>query len=142
MAATAQALRSISRIAVRLGNFLHLHECRLRPFAYALADERDRLRRPRAFAIDRQPHGHARAVAEPARDIHLAAVQPHQAFDDRQPEPGAVMAAVVGGARLKEGFAEPRQIVLADADAGVLDRERDLGTFAGRADRRPGRRAA
>ena len=78
----------------------------------------------RAFAIDRQAHGHARALAQPAADIHLAAVQPHQALDDRQAEPGAVVAAVVGRARLEERLAEARQIVVADADAGVLDRER------------------
>jgi hypothetical protein len=63
MAAAVQALRSISRIAVRLGNFFHLYECRLHAFAYALANERDRLRRPRTFAIDRQPHDHASADA-------------------------------------------------------------------------------
>ena len=77
---------------------------------------------PRAFAIDRQPHRHPRPLAQPAADIHVAAVQPHQALDDRQAEAGAVVPAVVGRARLEEGLAQPRQVVLADADAGILDR--------------------
>ena len=59
--------------------------------------------------------------------LDLAAVQRHQALDDRKPEAGAVVAAVVGGARLEERPADARQIVGADADAGVLDRDQDVG---------------
>ena len=60
----------------------------------------------------------------------LAAVQRDQALDDRQAEPGAVVAAVVGRARLEERIADARQIVGADADAGVLDRDRRCGALA------------
>ena len=74
-------------------------------------------------------------------DIHVAAVQAHQALHDRQAEAGAVVPPVVGGARLEEGLAEPRQIGLADADAGILDRDHELGPVAQRADARRGRRA-
>ena len=70
---------------------------------------------------------HARALAQPACDVHLAAVQRHQALHDRKPEPGAVMAAIIGAARLEERPADARQIVGADANAGVLDRDHDVG---------------
>src|SRR5258708_2657868 len=86
---------------------------------------------PRLPAIERQPHRDARAFADAAADRDLAAVQFHQALDDREAEPGAVMAPVIGSARLEEGAADPRQILLADADAVVLDRDRDHGAFGG-----------
>ena len=65
--------------------------------------------------------------------LELAAVQRHQALDDRKPEPGAVVAAVVGAARLEERIADARQIVVADADAGVLDRDDDARPLRHRA---------
>ena len=43
------------------------------------------------------------------------------------------MAAIVGGARLEERLAQPRQIVFADADAGILDRNRKLAARRARA---------
>ena len=90
-------------------------------FAAPLEIELDRLDRlPMALAIDRQPHCHLRAGAKPTPDAHVAAVQAHQAFDDRQAKAGAVMPPVVRCAGLEEGFTEPCQIGLADADAGVL----------------------
>ena len=57
------------------------------------------------------------------RIVELAAMQLDQALHDRQAEAGAVMGAVVGGAHLEERIADMAQIVLADADAGVLDGE-------------------
>src|SRR3981081_4381649 len=86
---------------------------------------------PRLLAIERQPHRDARAFADPAADRDLAAVQFHQALDDGEAEPGPVMPPVVGSARLEERAADPRQILLADADAVVLDRDRDHGAVGG-----------
>ncbi len=57
-------------------------------------------------------------------------MQRQQPLDDRQAEPGAVVAAVVARARLEERIADARQIVGADADAGVLDRDRRCAAFA------------
>ena len=57
------------------------------------------------------------------RIVDVAAMQLDQALDDRQAEAGAVVTAVIGGARLEERIADAAQIVLADADAGVLDRD-------------------
>ncbi len=88
----------------------------------AVADRRGLAAPARRLAIDRQADGDAGALAEPARDLDLAAVQRQQSLDDRKAEPGAVVAAVVGRARLEERIADARQIVAADADAGVLDR--------------------
>ncbi len=93
------------------------------------------------LAIDRQVDRDARALAQPAGDLHAAAVQRHQALDDREAEPGAVVAAVVGRARLEERIADARQILGADADAGILDRDHDdRRPSRSRADRRPCRR--
>src|SRR5262249_11185670 len=69
--------------------------------------------------LKRQPHRHARPLSQPTLDSNLAAMQPHQALDDREAEAGAVMAAITGGAPLEKSFAEARQIGLDDADARV-----------------------
>src|SRR5262245_11032040 len=71
-------------------------------------------------AVDRQMEGDARAFAEPARNVDLAAVQRQKPLDDRHAKPGAVMAAIVARARLEERIADPGQILGADADAIVL----------------------
>ena len=39
------------------------------------------------------------------------------------------MAAIIGAARLEERLADARQIVVADANAGVLDHDQDIGGF-------------
>ena len=78
------------------------------------------------FAIDRQPDAHAGALADAAADVDFAAMQPHQAFDDRQSEAGSAMAAVIGGARLEIRLADAGEIFLVDADAVVFDHERDV----------------
>src|SRR5262245_51886597 len=85
-------------------------------------------RRTRLLAIERQADGHARALAERRLHIDLAAMQGDQAFDDRQSEPGAVVPAVIGRPRLEERRTDTRQVGLADADAGILDGDRDVGT--------------
>ena len=63
-----------------------------------------------------------------------------QAFHDRQAEAGAFVAAVIGLPRLEERIADPRQIVGADADAGILDREHQPGALDAR--RKPSPAAA
>ena len=59
-----------------------------------------------ALAIERQAHGHARTLADPAVDVDLAGVQAHQPLDDGKSETGAAVAAVVGSARLKVRLAD------------------------------------
>src|SRR5262249_47476278 len=66
----------------------------------------------RAFAIDRQPHAHAGALADAAGDVEIAAVQPHESFDDRQSETGAAMPAIVRCARLEIRLANAGEILL------------------------------
>src|SRR5215831_217209 len=98
----APAASLACRRRLRLRTFLHLDACRRG--SLALGFELDRLdRRTVAFAVDRQTHGHPRAGAEPAADVHVAAVQTHQAFDDRQAETGAVVPPVIRCARLEKG---------------------------------------
>src|SRR5262249_55703882 len=112
-----------------LGTFLHpvIRDCFL---AIAVGELHRLARRPLTFAIERQPHGHARPLAHATADVDVAAVQIHQALDDREPEAGAVAPAAVGTARLEKGFAEPRQIGLADADAGIFHRHGELRSVA------------
>ena len=61
------------------------------------------------------------------RSSNLAAVQRHQPLYDREPEAGAVVAAIVGAAGLEERPADARKIVGADTDAGILDRHDNIG---------------
>src|SRR5204862_5861096 len=84
-----------SSIADFLGTFLHLIGLFRRRGA-----RRRRQRRDIAggFARDRredqrQRDGDRRALADPALHIHLAAMQGDEAFHDRQPEAGALVAA-------------------------------------------------
>src|SRR4029077_13031576 len=74
------------------------------------------------------------AFADPATDRDVAAMQLDQTLDDREAEPGPVMAPVVGSARLEKRPADPGQVLLADADAIVLDHDRDHGALGGGAD--------
>src|SRR5580693_8757858 len=76
-------------------------------------------RRPRPFAIERQGNRDAGALADPAADREFAAMQPHQSLDDGKAQARAGMAAVIGGAGLEIRLADPRQILVADADAIV-----------------------
>src|SRR5262249_41739750 len=70
----------------------------------------------RAFAIDREPHAHAGALADAAGDVEIDAVQPHQSFDDRQSETGAAMPAIVRCARLEIRLADAGEVLLVDSD--------------------------
>src|SRR5215468_7325682 len=85
------------------------------------------------LAVNRQSHGDARALADPAVDRHSAAMQRGKALDDRQAEPGPFVRAIVGPARLEERLPEPRQVIRADADAVVRHRDRDRRTVEARA---------
>ena len=72
-----------------------------------------------------QPHGDARSLSEPALDVDLAAMQMHQAFDDRQAKSGAVVAAIIGGASLEKCLAVTVE------DTGVGIGESDLPRLRG-----------
>src|SRR5579875_3012639 len=132
MAAIASEPRSVSSLLrPRLGTLPHPRQRALSGRRRARRRPRDgRLRGPRSPTIDRQSHDHARAFAEPALDPHVAAMQAEQALHDGQAETGAVVAAIIGGARLEERLAEPRQIVLRNPHAVVLDRHRKPRAFA------------
>ena len=52
-----------------------------------------------------------------------------------KPEPGAAVTTIVGSARLKIRLADPRQILVADADAVVLDHENDVSRLGASANR-------
>ena len=118
----------------RLRTFLHQNIGGGDEFAGTFCHELDRIDDLAAFAIDRQPNRYARAFAEPAADINIAVVQLHQPLDDRKAETRAIVPAVIGGARLKESFAQTRQIGFADTDTGILDSDRELWSIALRAD--------
>src|SRR5579863_6108265 len=94
-----------------------------------------RCRGSHPLAIERQPHRDARAFADAAADGDFAAMQLHQSLHDGEPEAGAAMAAVVGVARLEVWFADSRQIVIADADAVILDGKGDMCRLGTGADR-------
>src|SRR5580704_1535605 len=125
----------------RSRTFLH-RVCRLHGAGRLIHGDDDRtdharaalFHRPRPLAIERQADGDAGALADPAADREFAAMQPHQAFDDGQPQTRAAMAAVVGGAGLEIRLADPRQILVADADATVLDHEGDVARLGAGAD--------
>src|SRR5215471_595199 len=100
--------------------------------------DRGKLARPAcAFAVDRQPDGDARALTDATRDLDLATVQRHQPLDDRKPQTGSVMAAVVGRTRLKERITDARHVLAVDADTGVRNCHRKGRALGPRADRDP-----
>ena len=72
------------------------------------------------------------AAAGRAVERELAAQQARQIARDREPEPGAAVLAVGGAVGLTEGLEDDLVLLGGDADAGVLDLERDPA---------PGRRA-
>src|SRR3954447_24888260 len=96
----------------RLGTFLHLNH------VVVLAASRRFQRRHVACGLlrrrgegQRQGNRDRGAFVEPALHRQLAAMQRHQAFDDRQAEPGAFVAPLIGLAGLKERIADPLQIL-------------------------------
>src|SRR5580692_1757957 len=112
----------------RSRTFLH-RVCRLQGAGRWIYGDDDRadhpraalFRRPRPLAIERQADGDASALADPAAYREFAAMQPHQTLDDGKPQTRAGMAAVIGGAGLEIRLADPCQMLVADADATVLD---------------------
>src|SRR5215831_15482643 len=77
-------------------------------------------------------HGDARSLSKPALDIDLAAMQTHQALDDREAQASAVVAAITGRAPLEKGLPEAWQIRLDDADACVRNHQGELRSVAQR----------
>ena len=118
----------------RLGTFLHLIIGNNWNFTGPFGHQLDRIGGARTIALDRQTHGDARALAEAAADVDLAAVQADEALDDRQAETRPVLAAVIRCIGLEEGLAQARQVGLADADAVILDGDREIRPIAQRAD--------
>src|SRR5215475_1780571 len=106
-AAKRDASASLSLLRFDLGTDLHqlvggTLGCRLdcrRGHTRSTLSDGGHLGRPAcAFTVDRQPDGDARALPDPARDLHVASVQRDQSFNDRKPQSGSIMTAVVGRA--------------------------------------------
>ena len=73
-------------------------------------------------ALAAQRHGEGRALADAgAAHVDVAAVQPHEIVDDRQPEPETAVAARRRAVGLAEAIEHVRQERAVDADAGVGD---------------------
>src|SRR5689334_3666488 len=72
-------------------------------------------------AVVGKAYRHARTAPGLRFERHAAAVQLHQALDDRQPEPGAAVFGALTAAF--ETFKHPRLLLLRDAHAAVLDHE-------------------
>jgi hypothetical protein len=62
-----------------------------------------------------------RTAAEFRCHAHLAAVKPHQVFDDRKTQPGPAQLARARFVRPKEAMKDLLQRLRRDADSGVLD---------------------
>src|SRR5262245_17556776 len=106
-AASRPALsRAADSLRERLGTFLHpVIWSHGRP-AVALGHQPHGM----ICRLEGQPHGHARPLSQPTLDFNRAAVQPHQALDDREAKARAVMATIAGGAPLEKSLAEAWQI--------------------------------
>src|SRR4029077_19811513 len=117
--AVSSAMESLRE---RLGTFLDPVICGRGENPVALGHERDGM----TGDLKGQPHGDARSLSEPALDIDLATMQMHQAFDDRQAQTCAVVAAIIGGASLEKCLAQTRQIGFTDAHACVLNRHGEV----------------
>jgi hypothetical protein len=127
---------SVSLRMDRLRTFLHPIICGHGKTAVAVCDEDDWfIHSPPVFRIHWQTHRHPRSLAHATPYVDITAVQSHQAFDDGKAKAGTVVAPVVRRARLKKRFANVRQIGLANADAGVLDREGEFSALAQRTHR-------
>src|SRR5262249_9170209 len=88
--------------AVALRTFLCPHGCRMFEAAGDRPLDRRRFAATSAVAIYRQVKGDPRALAQPACDLDLPAMQRQQPLDDRQAEAGAGVAAIVARARLEK----------------------------------------
>src|SRR5207253_6184651 len=74
-------------------------------------------------SLGREVEREGRARADLRLDVDLAAEQAGDLARDREAEPGAAEAAARRAVRLLEGLEDQLQLVLRDADPGVLDRE-------------------
>src|SRR4051794_31867762 len=107
--------------SVRLGTFLHLNHVVVLPASRRLQRRNIAcgwLRRP-SGERQRQRDRDRGAFVDPALHGQLAAMQRHQALDDRQAEPGAFVPPLIGLAGLEERIAKPLHILGGNADAVV-----------------------
>src|SRR5262249_33389107 len=126
-AASRPALSSATdSLRERLGTFLHPVICTHGVAPVALGHEFHGM----ICRLKGQSHGNARPLSKPALDIDLAAMQTHQALDDREAKARAVVATITGRASLEKGLSEAWQVGLDDADAGVRNRQRELRPVA------------
>src|ERR1700732_2292490 len=117
-----------SSLEVRLGTFLHLMSLVFMNWILDFRPQRRGERRDVAGGLRELRHERQRqrdhnggSFVNLALHGHFAAMQPDQAFHDRQPEAGAFMPPLVGLAGLEERMADPLEILRGDADAGVGD---------------------
>src|SRR5262249_7703452 len=85
--------------------------------------------------LDRDREGEARPLAERRGDLDLAAVELDEALDDREAEPGALLALGRLAAALLVAAEELREVLGRDPLAGVLDGDLDLRAEAADLDR-------
>ena len=116
-----------------LGTFLHQFICGGDKLARPFVCQLNRIDRRMstvlvAFAIERQRHSDARALAQPAADIDVAVVQFPQALADRHPEAGAFLLAVLASAPPESGFAQALHFVDATHYPAVFDPDPNFRT--------------
>src|SRR5262245_1385036 len=137
---------ALSLLRLDLGT--DLHQLVSGTLGCGLDDGRGRTRRPlsdgrhlgrpaRAFAIHRQADRDARALPDPARDLHFTSVQRHQSLNDREPQSGSIMTAVIGRACLEERIANVGHVLAVDPDTRVRDRHREGAALVPGANRDP-----
>ena len=73
-----------------------------------------------------QGEGEFQSAALRVADRDRAAVHHHGVFDDRKPQPRAALLARAALVDTVEAFEDVRQVLLADADAVVGERDRAL----------------
>src|SRR5688572_22630698 len=83
----------------------------------------------RLLAVERQANGEAGTFARSAAHSHMTGKQRHQPLHDGEAKTGPVVTTVIRTLRLEELVAEAREILLADADAVVLDGDQDIAVL-------------
>src|SRR5689334_17971550 len=96
----------------------------------------DLMKRPRRSGGGgtRQADGERGALTEPAGNRDAAVHRPNEVLDDRQAQAGAAELAGAGLVHPVEALEDARQVVLGNADAGVLDVEAGLAAVEPPAD--------
>src|SRR5436305_3051248 len=122
-----------SSTSVLLGTFLHLPDLVPRSAARRGIQRCDIARwlLGRRRERQRQCDRNGGALVDSALHGHLAAMQRHQAFDDRQPEAGALVTSLIGFAGLEKRIADALQIVGGDADTVIGDAQHQPRFFDG-----------